>query len=49
MIRPNREIASLVGRNPLALFDSERARPVDALAYEQGVRWGERLGQTTAA
>src|SRR5690606_7961234 len=39
MIRPDRAIARLAGRNPLALFDSERARAVYPLAVEQGRRW----------
>jgi NTE family protein len=43
MIRPNREIARLAGRNPLGLFDGDRAREVYGPAYEQGLRWGERL------
>lgn len=43
MIRPNREIARLAGRNPMALFDADRARLVYPLAVEQGRRWGERL------
>jgi NTE family protein len=41
LIRPNREIARLAGRNPLGLFDDERAHQVYPLAYEQGLRWGE--------
>jgi predicted acylesterase/phospholipase RssA len=47
LIRPNREIARLAGRNPLSLFDDERARQVYPLAYEQGLRWGERIGTHT--
>jgi NTE family protein len=43
MIRPNREMATIVGVRPLALFDAERARAVYPLAYEQGVRWGEEI------
>lgn len=43
MVRPNREMASIVGVRPLALFDKERARLVYPLAYEQGVRWGEQI------
>jgi NTE family protein len=48
LIRPNREIARHAGRNPLALFDGDRGRAVYPLAYEQGLRWAERL-QTAAA
>ena len=43
LIRPNKEIAEFAGRNPLALFDADRARAVYPLAVEQGRRWGERL------
>ena len=43
MIRPNRDIARLAGRNPLGLFDGDRARDVYGPAYEQGLRWGERI------
>ena len=43
MIRPNREMAKVVGVRPLALFDIDRARTVYPLAYEQGVRWGEHI------
>ena len=43
MIRPNKEIARLAGRNPMALFDAERARLVYPLAVEQGLRWGKRI------
>lgn len=49
MIAPNRNIARLAGRNPLGLFDAERARAVYPLAYEQGLRWGERLQAPPAA
>jgi len=49
LIRPNREIARLAGRNPLGLFDAERARAVYPLALEQGLRWGERLQARAAA
>lgn len=50
LIRPNREIARLAGRNPLGLFDPARARAVYPLAYEQGLRWGPRiLGDRSAA
>jgi NTE family protein len=47
LIRPNREISRLAGRNPLALFDGDRARNVYEPAYEQGLRWGERIGAGT--
>jgi NTE family protein len=50
LIRPNKAIAGLAGRNPLGLFDGDRARVVYPLAYEQGLRWGERLmARDTAA
>lgn len=49
MIRPDRGMARLAGRNPLALFDAERARRVYPLAVEQGLRWGERLQAEAAA
>ncbi len=49
LIRPNKEIARLAGRSPLSLFDDDRARDVYPLAYEQGLRWGERLQTTEAA
>jgi len=49
MIYPNRDIARLAGRNPLGLFDANRARAVYPLALEQGLRWGERLRTTRAA
>lgn len=45
MIRPDRSVARLAGRNPLGLFDGDRAREVYPLAYEQGLRWGEELQQ----
>ena len=43
MIRPNRQIARLAGRNPLGLFDDDRAKEVYEPAYEQGLEWGERI------
>lgn len=49
MIRPNSTIARLAGRNPLGLFDADRARRVYPLAVEQGIRWGERLQVPVAA
>lgn len=42
-IHPDAAIAYLAGRNPLGLFDAERARTVYPLALEQGRRWGDRL------
>ncbi len=47
LIRPNRDIAKLAGINPLSLFDADRARQVYSPAYEQGLRWGERLTTET--
>jgi len=47
LIRPDREMAHLAGRNPLSLFDPHRAREVYPLAYEQGLEWGARLGTDT--
>jgi predicted acylesterase/phospholipase RssA len=49
MIRPNRAIARLAGLNPLSLFDGARAKEVYPLAYEQGLRWGERIEREAAA
>ncbi len=49
MIRPDREIARLAGRNPLGLFDPERARAVYPLAYAQGLRLGTQIGTRPAA
>lgn len=49
MIRPDQQISRRAGRNPLGLFDAERARPVYPLAVEQGRRWGDRLHQRPAA
>jgi NTE family protein len=46
MIRPNREMAKIVGVRPLALFDSERARAIHPLAREQGARWGDQIQVT---
>lgn len=43
MIRPNRAIARIAGRNPIGLFDPHRARAVYPMAYAQGVQWGERI------
>lgn len=49
MIRPDSTIGRLAGRNPLGLFDGERARAVYPLAVEQGLRWGERLQEARRA
>ncbi|MEZ5179521.1 MAG: patatin-like phospholipase family protein [Acidimicrobiales bacterium] len=43
MIRPDHAIGRMAGRNPLGLFDADRAREVSPVALEQGRRWGERL------
>lgn len=43
MIRPNRHIGRMAGRNPLGLFDAERARAVYPFAHAQGLEWGKRL------
>ena len=43
LIRPNRAMARVAGIHPLCLFDDERARDVYPMAYEQGLRRGERL------
>ena len=43
LIRPNAIIARHAGRNPMSLFDGDRARAVYPLAFEQGLRWAERL------
>jgi predicted acylesterase/phospholipase RssA len=43
LIRPNRAMARVAGIHPLCLFDDERARVVYPMAYEQGLRHGERL------
>lgn len=47
MIRPNREMAKIVGVRPLALFDADRARAIHPLAYEQGARWADHVLKTT--
>jgi NTE family protein len=49
MIRPDHRIGRLAGRNPLGLFDADRARLVYPLAVEQGLRWGEQLQSKPAA
>lgn len=43
LIRPNRTIAAHAGRNPMSLFEADRARAVYPLAHEQGLRWARRL------
>lgn len=43
LIRPNRATARFAGRNPLSLFDGDRARAVYPLAHEQGQQWAELL------
>jgi NTE family protein len=45
LVRPDRTLARLAGRHPLALFDDGRAADVHALAYDQGLRVGEELGE----
>ncbi len=49
LIRPNRAIGKLAGRNPLGLFDSDRGHRVFPLALQQGREWGERLQEQHAA
>ncbi len=49
LIRPNRAAARFVGRNPLDLFEAARGRAVYPVAYEQGLRWAERLLEEQAA
>ena len=48
MIRPNRRIGREAGRNPLGLFDSDRAKRVYPMALAQGREWGERLQEEAA-
>lgn len=48
LIRPNREMARLAGVNPLGLFDAARAHEVYPMAYEQGLRRGDRLSTPAA-
>jgi NTE family protein len=48
LIHPDRDMARLAGVNPLGLFDPARAREVYPLAYEQGVRHGDRLNRPAA-
>lgn len=43
LIRPNREIAQIIGGRPLALFDRSRAAAVYPIALMQGISWGERI------
>lgn len=49
LIRPNKAIARHAGRNPMSLFDGDRARAVYPLGFEQGLRWAERLQLADAA
>ncbi len=49
MIRPSREIGRLAGRNPLNLFDADRARRVYPLARAQARSWGTGLLRVPAA
>jgi predicted acylesterase/phospholipase RssA len=49
LIRPNRAIGKLAGRNPMGLFDSERGRAVFPLAHQQGLEWGQQLQEQSAA
>lgn len=49
LVRPNRAIGALAGRNPMGLFDAERAHRVFPLALDQGREWGERLQERQAA
>lgn len=49
LVRPNAEAARLAGRNPMALFDGDRARAVYPVAFAQGLRWAERLNVAAAA
>ena len=48
LIRPNADIGAHVGRSPLSLFDGDAARAVYPLAYEQGLRWADRLTAAAA-
>ncbi len=49
LIRPDRAAAQHAGRNPMTLFDSERARLVYPIGYEQGLRSAEQLCATGTA
>jgi predicted acylesterase/phospholipase RssA len=49
LVRPDRAIGRLASRNPLGLFDAERAHAVYPLAVEQGLRVGEQLRTPRAA
>lgn len=46
LIRPDRAMARVAGLKPLGLFDERRAREVYPRAFEQGLRYGERLVAT---
>ncbi len=48
LVRPNRVMARVAGIRPLALFDDARAREVYPMAFEQGLRYGERLSRPAA-
>jgi hypothetical protein len=48
LVRPNRVMARVAGIRPLALFDDARAREVYPMAFEQGLRYGERLFRPAA-
>jgi NTE family protein len=49
LIRPNRAIGRMAGRDPRGLFDAKRAHDVFPAAYEQGLEWGRRLVELHAA
>ncbi len=42
LIRPNHQIAAHAGRNPMNLFEADRARAVYPLEVHQGARWAAR-------
>ena len=44
LIRPDRATAALAGRNPMSLFDADRARAAYPLAVELGRRWAGMVG-----
>jgi predicted acylesterase/phospholipase RssA len=47
LVRPDRDMARIAGRHPLALFDDARAHDVHPLAHEQGLRVGTALVAAT--
>ncbi len=49
LIRPNRAVAAHANRNPMSLFDSDRARAVYPLGYAQGLQWADRVMRSLAA